>query len=132
MSEPQRHAIVAALRRGDRWLWIRRGPAAHFAGHWAPLSGRVEPGETHAECVAREVLEEVGLRVRPLREVWTCPTHDGGFLLHWWLAEITGGELAPDPDEVAEWRWLSLEEMRELEPRFDADLEFFERVAPDL
>ncbi len=34
---------------------------------WAPPSGGVEPGETVAECAAREVYEETGLQIAPLR-----------------------------------------------------------------
>ena len=34
---------------------------------WAPPSGGVEPGETVADCVIREVYEETGLQVEPLR-----------------------------------------------------------------
>ena len=34
---------------------------------WAPPSGAVEPGETIADAVMREVYEEAGIRVRPER-----------------------------------------------------------------
>ncbi|MCY3832391.1 MAG: NUDIX domain-containing protein [Chloroflexi bacterium] len=37
----------------------------HDTDSWAPPSGGVEPGETVAECVIREVAEEAGLEVLP-------------------------------------------------------------------
>lgn len=61
----QREAIVAVLRRADRVLVIRRGPDSSRSGYWAPLSGKLEPGESQEEALVREVHEEVGLAVSP-------------------------------------------------------------------
>lgn len=123
---------MAVIRRGRQVLVIRRGPAARRAGYWAPLSGTIEDGESQAEAVVREVREEVGLDVRPGAKVWECPTDDGTYTLHWWTVEISGGDLFLDPAEVAEARWVRPEEFRELEPNFRGDVEFFERVLPEL
>ncbi|MGY1813477.1 NUDIX hydrolase [Blastococcus sp. SYSU D00820] len=46
-----------------RLLMIRRGTEPG-RGLWSVPGGRVEPGETLAAAVEREVLEETGLRVR--------------------------------------------------------------------
>ena len=46
-----------------RLLLIRRGHAPN-AGLWSVPGGRVEPGETEAVAVVREVAEETGLTVR--------------------------------------------------------------------
>ena len=46
-----------------RLLVVRRGTPPD-AGSWSLPGGRVEPGETPAEAVVREVAEETGLRVR--------------------------------------------------------------------
>lgn len=51
-----------------RLLLIRRGTPPH-AGRWTLPGGRVEPGETLAAAVEREVLEETGLVVRAGEEV---------------------------------------------------------------
>ncbi|WP_435229333.1 NUDIX hydrolase [Streptomyces sp. Tue6028] len=42
-------------------LVIQQGPLARLSGYWAPLSGKLEHGETQAEALIREVHEEVGL-----------------------------------------------------------------------
>lgn len=128
----QRHAVVAVIRRGDRILVVRRGPEAIMTGYWAPPSGKIEPGESQEAAVAREVREELGLDARPIRKVWECPTDDGGFLLHWWLAEAGSGEVRPDPREVSEVRWVLSEEFHGLDPTFEGDRRFFEEVLPDL
>jgi 8-oxo-dGTP diphosphatase len=47
-----------------RLLLVRRGHAPS-AGLWSLPGGRVEAGESAAQAIEREVLEETGLRVRP-------------------------------------------------------------------
>lgn len=128
----QGQAVVAVVVDRGRVLLIQRGPAVVFPGYWAPLSGRIEPGESQPEAVVREVREEVGLRVRPLAKVWECDTDDGAYRLHWWTAQLLGGELALDPGEVSQARWLTPAEYRELTPTFVGDHEFFERILPSL
>ncbi|MFF5304661.1 NUDIX domain-containing protein [Streptomyces sp. NPDC013161] len=129
----QREAIVAVLRRADRVLVIRRGPDSARAGYWAPLSGKLEPGETQEEALVREVKEEVGLTVSPLSKVWQSDTDDGTFRLHWWTATETGdGTIIPDPGEVSEVRWVTPAEFLTMAPAFAADREFFEHVLPGL
>ncbi|CAL9323397.1 NUDIX domain-containing protein [Streptomyces olindensis] len=128
----QREAIVAVLLRGERVLAVRRGPAVARPGYWQPLSGKVEPGETQEQAVAREVREEVGLTVVPLAKVWESETDDRRFRLHWWTARADTGEVVPDPAEVAEARWVTPEEFLALDPVFEGDRAFFERILPGL
>ncbi|MFD4880145.1 NUDIX domain-containing protein [Streptomyces sp. NPDC058420] len=129
----QREAIVAVLRRANRVLVIRRGPDSSRSGYWAPLSGKLEPGESQEEALVREVHEEVGLAVSPLNKVWESQADDGRFRLHWWTATETGnGTIVPDPGEVSEVRWVTPAEFLTMTPLFEADREFFERVLPEL
>ncbi|MGW6735392.1 NUDIX domain-containing protein [Streptomyces sp. NPDC055013] len=128
----QREAIVAVLLRADRVLAIRRGPAVARPGYWQPLSGKIEPGETQREAVVREVREEVGLSVVPQAKVWESETDDGRFRLHWWTANAETGAVVPDPGEVAEARWVTPDEFLALDPVFEGDREFFERILPAL
>ncbi|MFI8231598.1 NUDIX domain-containing protein [Streptomyces sp. NPDC085900] len=129
---PRGEAIVAVLRRGDRLLVIRRGPGVVRPGYWQPLSGKIEPGESQPEAVVREIREEVGLSAAPLAKVWESETDDGTFRLHWWTADAPDGEVVPDPYEVGDFRWVTPEEFLALDPVFDGDREFFERVLPNL
>jgi len=126
-------AIVGVILDGARFVAIRRGPAVVYSGYWAPPSGRVEPGETQPEAVAREMVEEIGLDVRPIAKVWECPTEDGNYTLHWWTARPNGaGALVPEPAEVSEARWVTGPEFLALEPSFEADREFVRTILPNL
>ncbi|MFC7217442.1 NUDIX domain-containing protein [Streptomyces polyrhachis] len=128
-----REAVVAVLRRADgRLLMIERGPKARMAGYWGFPSGTVEPGEDQPETLVREMREELGVAVAPLRKVWQCPADGVDYLLHWWTAEITEGVPAPDGAEVAEVRWVTAREFAKLSPTFPGDRPFFEDVLPTL
>lgn len=131
-ASPPIEAVVAVLRRGDRFLVIQRAREVILPGYWAPPSGRIEAGETQEQAVVREVVEELGLEATPLKKVWECLTDDGAFRLHWWTATAGPGEGRLDPGEVAEARWVTVDELMDLRPTFAGDRKFFVRVVPAL
>lgn len=123
-------AVVAVITKERKVLLIQRGPDVPDAGYWAPLSGKIEAREDQAGALVREVREEVGLSVRPVRKVWENIAASGSHKLHWWLAEWVSGNLKLDPREVADARWLGVDEVLRLERTFEGDREFFKRVFP--
>lgn len=112
--------VVAILRDGSgRYLFIRRGLQLKRApGWWCFVGGEVEPGESLEAAVAREVREEVGLRVVVRDRVHESLSPNGEFRLHWFTTtlEPAGQEPVPSVTEVAEWRWLSPPEGLRLDP----------------
>lgn len=50
----------------DRILISHRFPDAHLPDFWEFPGGKVEPGESSADCARREVLEETGVQVQVL------------------------------------------------------------------
>jgi 8-oxo-dGTP diphosphatase len=125
-------AVVGVVHDGGRFLLIKRAMTTPAAGYWAPPSGRIESTETAAEAVVREMREELGLEVRALREVWTCSSHDGSFMLHWWLLANEGTHIQPNRREVADVRWCTVKEIVALAPTFQDDVRFFVEVWPTL
>ncbi len=124
--------VVAVLVEGERFLLVRRADGVPAGGWWAPPSGRIEPGESPQQALVREMHEELGITVEPIRHVWTCPNFDGRSELYWWLCRPVSGTLAPEPAEVAEVRWCNLAEMRRLAPTFPEDVRFFADILPGL
>lgn len=126
--------VVAVVRHRRRILVVRRGAAVPFPGYWAPVSGKVEPGERPEQAVVREVQEEVGLAVRPLARVWESASSDGLHWLDWWLVEPVSDEISLrlNAREVDAARWLYPAEFRDLERVFAPDLRFFEEILPAL
>lgn len=129
MSPP---AVIAVLRKDDRFLAIRRGPGVISPGWWTFPGGRIEPGESEEDALRREMREELGIDVTPVEKVWECDTDDGDFRLHWWAARTDAEELQLEPSEIEEARWVTPGEFLELEPTFAGDREFVTRVLPSL
>jgi 8-oxo-dGTP diphosphatase len=109
-------AVGAIVVHEGRLLLVRRlRPPA--AGTWTVPGGRVEPGETLTEAVAREVLEETGLTV----EVgdlagWVERAGEGyHFVILDFLARVAGDRVEPVPgDDAADARWVEPEVLSEL------------------
>lgn len=116
------------IEHGTRFVAIRRAAGTLRPGYWAPPSGRLEPGESEADAVQREVREELGLEVVPVAPLWACPSDDGAWQLAWWRARADGDVLRPDPREVAAARWVTAAEFLALTPTFARHREFFARL----
>jgi 8-oxo-dGTP diphosphatase len=125
-------AVAVVLKRGDKYLLIRRAKHGTAEDYWCPITGAVEPGETQAQAVAREAMEELGIKVKPLDKVWECMTDDKEYSLHWWHSSLEDETATVNPDEVKEYRWLTYSEMLDLDKMFDADRKFFRVIAPQL
>jgi 8-oxo-dGTP diphosphatase len=123
-------AVAAIIRQGDRFLFVKRSEfCAGAIGYWCPVSGRVEPGESQREALAREVMEEVGLHVVATGKVGELPILDGRYLLHYWTTEIVSGEARIASPEVAALTWATVDELRQLTPTFEDDLRMIEEAA---
>jgi 8-oxo-dGTP diphosphatase len=57
---------AAVIRRGGRVLLTRRPPGGPLGLQWEFPGGKIEPDETVAEALVRELREELGIAVRPL------------------------------------------------------------------
>lgn len=82
-----------------------RAPAA---GRWSLPGGHVEPGETHEQAVAREVVEETGLRVEVGPEVGSVhrAASDGRtYDIRDHRATPSGGTLRAG-DDATDVRWV--------------------------
>lgn len=92
-------------------LLVKRGRAP-LKGYWSIPGGVLESGERLEAGLRREVLEETGLRVKPLEivEVFERILNDAQgrpeyhYVLIDYRCRVTGGTLAPDDDvSSAEW-----------------------------
>jgi NAD+ diphosphatase len=107
--------VIMLATRGDRALLgrNRRRPGARFSC----LAGFVEPGETPEEAVRREVREETGVRCGRARYLAAQPWPFPSSLMMGFLAEALTEEITVDAEELAEARWFSRDEVREMVAR---------------
>jgi 8-oxo-dGTP diphosphatase len=99
-----------------RLLMIKRGHEPG-AGLWSIPGGRIEPGETDAEALVREMLEETGLAVEvgPLIGSVRRPGLDGAVIdIRDYAATVAGGTLRPG-DDAADARWVEAADLDSLE-----------------
>ena len=113
-----RHGELALLARGVRFPPHRRTVSA--------LAGFIEPGESLEEAVAREVWEEVGVRVRGVRYLASQPWPFPGSLMLGCHAEADDPALTVDPHEIVSARWVTRDEVRDADP---ADFDIPDRTA---
>jgi 8-oxo-dGTP diphosphatase len=91
-----------------RLLLIKRGHAPG-AGLWSLPGGRIEPGETDAEALVREMREETGLAVEPGPLIGRVERPGQGkdvLDIRDYAATVTGGTLRAG-DDAAEARWVA-------------------------
>lgn len=105
-------AVIVAVRHGEKLLLTRyadrpyRGPAL--------IAGFVEIGETLEDTVHREVMEEVGLRVKNLRYYKSQPWAFTDTLLSGFFCDLDGEDtIVLDHNELCEGVWLTREELPE-------------------
>jgi mutator protein MutT len=94
-----------------RYLIARRKAGVHLAGFWEFPGGKREAGESLVECLQRELLEELSIRVG-LPIPYQIVRHDypeRTVELHFFRCAIEQGQAAPvDCEEV---RWVRPENL---------------------
>ena len=113
--------------RDGRVLVARRKTGSHLAGLWEFPGGKLEPGESPEECLARELREELGVSVRVGRVLETIYHRypQKNVLLLFYACELGGGE--PQALDVAEVAWVRREELSNLD-WVPADVAFVKRL----
>ena len=102
-------AVIVAVGDGERLLLGRQ--ASWPARRWSVVAGFVEPGETLEMAVAREVMEETGVRVRAARYLASQPWPFPGSLMLGFVADADPDEPVVG-DELEAARWFTAEEIR--------------------
>lgn len=122
-------AVIVAATDGERLLLGRQ--ASWPERRYSVIAGFMEPGEMPEQTVAREVMEETGVRILRCRYLAAQPWPFPGALM-------LGFEARAEPDEprvtgeLEDARWATLADIGEALARGDADQDAPLRLPPAL
>jgi 8-oxo-dGTP diphosphatase len=117
MAEANLHPRVGigVLVMKDGKLLLGRRKGSHGEGEYASPGGHLEHLESFADAAKREVLEETGLEIGPVRFLRVlnttqyAPRHyvDIAFAADW----VSGVPEVREPDKVERWDWYDLDDL---------------------
>jgi NAD+ diphosphatase len=123
-------AIMALVRKG-RQVLLGRSP--HFPpGMYSALAGFVEPGETLEQCLAREVEEEVGLRVSQIRYFASQPWPFPHSLMIAFVCDWESGEISPREGEIEAAHWFDVLQLPKLPSRISISRRLIDAVTDEM
>jgi NAD+ diphosphatase len=130
-SYPRVAPAVMALIKREKRLLLARSP--HFPpGMYSALAGFVEPGESLEQCLAREVEEEVGVRIRNTRyfasQSWPFP-HS---LMIAFVCDWASGEIRPQEAEIEAANWFEVLQLPKLPSKISIARKLIDAVVEEM
>lgn len=108
-------AIIVGVKNGDKLLLTKYSRAGAYK-KYALVAGFVEVGESIEDTVKREVLEEVGLKIKNIRYYGSQPWGLTGTVLMGYFADLDGDDTVTlEEDELGEATWFRYDEIPERE-----------------
>ena len=104
-------AVLGADEGGMRVLLAKRPASAHQGGKWEFPGGKRRTGESPAQTLARELEEELGIRVRAWRRLIRFPYAYPEFRMDFEVFRVTAWEGTARGREGQEVRWVPLPEL---------------------
>jgi 8-oxo-dGTP diphosphatase len=105
--------VAGAIVADSMVLIAQRTRPPELAGRWELPGGKVAPGETEPEALARELAEELGVDVQVGARLGDDVALNPTMTLRAYQATLVRGE--PQPQDHAALRWVSAAELREVD-----------------
>ena len=120
--------VVAAVIVGEgdnegQYLISQRLKESKLGHCWEFPGGKIEPGETQAQCAVRECQEEIGVEIEVLELIRDIPFEYpfGKLMLHFWKCRLLSG--IPRPIYCRDVRWVRPEELKDYQfPEADREI----------
>lgn len=106
-----RHVVAGIIEKKSKLFIARRAKKDFLEGLWEFPGGKVEPNETHVECLKRELFEELGIIVDVGMYVCTSSFvhQDINMQLHAYRVPSFSGII--ELREHSESRWVTPDEL---------------------
>lgn len=110
-----KHVVLAVIRNNEnKFLLVesKRDFGVH-TGALYPPGGKMEPGETKSEALIRELQEELGAEVLPIRELAVTAADVPDQMTYWWECELRTDPLCFQirEEEIGTVQFFSRDEM---------------------
>jgi 8-oxo-dGTP diphosphatase len=127
MTKKHLHVACAIIRRDGKILAAQRSASMSLPLKWEFPGGKIKQSETAAECLARELHEELGVKVSVGKSGETVTHNYPDFVVSLYPFECTivSGEI--HLHEHAAMAWMAPEELHLLDWA-EADLPIIERL----
>ncbi len=108
---PHYDVTAAVIRHNGKVLIAQRPLDGMLGGLWEFPGGKQEPGESLAECLRREIKEELDVKIEVGQQIASIKHSYTHFkiTLHAFICQLVEG--VPQTIDVADWRWVTLEEI---------------------
>jgi NAD+ diphosphatase len=106
--------VLAMITKGNQILLARNNLFPE--GLYSVLAGFVEVSESAEETVEREVMEEVGIKVKNIEYVGSQPWPFPSQLMLGFKCEYDSGEIVIDKNEIVEADWYTVENLPYVPP----------------
>lgn len=103
--------VIMVVSDGDRCLLGQSRGRLAAMNRYSALAGFMDQGETIEEAVAREVMEEAGIRVKNVRYHSTQPWPFPSSLMIGCHAHAASADIAMDNEEMTDVRWFDRAEV---------------------
>jgi NAD+ diphosphatase len=110
---PRTDPVVIMLITHGNSVLMGRSPGWP-EGMYSLLAGFVEPGETLEAAVRREVFEEAGIEVGPVRYLSSQPWPFPASLMFGCAGEALGRDITIDPVEIEAAMWVTRDDMMQV------------------
>ena len=102
-------AVIMLVAKDDRALLGRK--AEWMEGMYSTLAGFVEPGESLEQAVAREVMEEAGVKITNIRYHSSQPWPFPSSLMLGFYADALNEDFHRNDDELEDLQWFTRQEL---------------------
>ncbi|MGB6208229.1 (deoxy)nucleoside triphosphate pyrophosphohydrolase [Mycobacterium sp.] len=110
---PNQIVVAGAVIAESRVLIAQRLRPPALAGRWELPGGKVAPGETEREALARELAEELGVEVAVGERLGHDVALNATTTLRAYQVRLLGGE--PHPHDHGALRWVTMAELHEID-----------------
>lgn len=121
--------VAAVIVRGGQVFACRRAPHKSLAGLWEFPGGKVEPGETDQDALAREIVEELGVEIIVGDYLATSYNKAGELDIELvaYFAQLVGDDIRSSSDHD-QLRWMAIGDLVTVDWA-PADLPFLDVLA---